>query len=251
MSTFKQIEANRRNSQKSTGPRTESGRRASSLNAYRHGLTGQNFVMTAEEAEAHERYTASMLQDLKPVGAMEETLARSIADSHWRINRAVIIENNIFASEVFRDEAVAVREAERQGVECRFNNVSRARATVTAFVSDPQRFHLLTVYEARLHRKAQADLRQLRELQAERRVEQEKAVQETQPPAPRPEPAKPAATATQTPDSESLHSTNGFVCSPAPLPGNASEKEIEKYLMADPRQYAPQPAAPPDTLTLL
>ncbi len=233
MSTFKQVEANRRNSQKSTGPRTEAGRRNSSLNAYKHGLTGQLFVMTADEAEAHERYTASMLQDLKPVGAMEETLARAVADSHWRINRAVIIENNIFAAEAFNQEAFAAREAAKLGTESRFNDVSRARAAVNSFLSDPKRFHLLTVYEARLHRKAQADLRQLRELQAERRAE-EKAEQQTkpthQPPAPRPEPANPAAVAIQTPDPESLNPPNGFVCSPPPM----SEKEIEKYLMADP-----------------
>ncbi len=203
--------------------------------------------MTAEDAEAHARFTASILQDLKPVGAMEETLARSIADSHWRMNRAAIIDNNIFASEVFRDELGAVREAARQGVECRFNDVSRACAMVTAFVSDPQRFHLLTVYEARLHRKAQADLRQLRELQSARRAEAEHEKKDIQqPPAPRPEPAKPAATATQTTDSESLNFQNGFVCSPAPLSEKAAIQEIEKYLMADPRQHAPQPAAPPD-----
>ncbi len=238
MSTARQIEANRRNAQKSTGPRTESGRRASSLNAYKHGLTGQLFIMSAEDAEAHERFTASLLQDLKPVGAMEETLARSIADSHWRLNRAAIIENNIFASEVFREELGAERDAARLGVECRFNDVSRARAAVTAFVSDPQRFQLLTVYEARLHRRAQADLKQLRELQAERRTAPEKPEQQTQPTVP----AKPVATATQTPESADLSSPNGFVCSPAPT----SAQEIEKYLMVDPRQYAPQPAAPPN-----
>lgn len=117
---------------------------------------------------------------------------------------------------------------------------------MTSFVADPQRFHLLTVYQARLHRKAQADLRQLRELQASRRAEQPKAEPEKkhteQPPAPRPEPAKPVAMATQTPDSESLNGPNGFVCSGPPM----SEKEIEKYIMADPRQYASQPSEPPN-----
>lgn len=238
MSTFKQTEANRRNAQKSTGPKTETGRRASSLNAYKHGLTGQLFIMTAAEAEDHARFTASILQDLRPVGAMEEILARSIADSHWRLTRAAIIENNIFASEVFRDENMAVREAERQGVECRFNDVSRARAAVRAFVSDPHRFQLLTVYETRLHRRSQADLRQLRELQAARRTEQEK--KQTQPPAAS---VESPAIAVQTPDSDSLNSPNGFVCSPASTLAGMSEKEIERYLMADPRQPGIQPAA--------
>ena len=60
MATEKQTEANRRNAQKSTGPRTEEGKQTSSLtgppcgglslNAYKHGLTGQRVILTAEEA---------------------------------------------------------------------------------------------------------------------------------------------------------------------------------------------------------
>ena len=208
MASAKQIEANRRNSLKSTGPNTEAGKRASSLNAYRHGLTGQLFLMTPAEAEAHERYMTLMLQDLKPVGAMEETLARSIADSHWRLNRAVIIENNIFAAEAFDDETIAARDAASRGVESRFNDVNRCRSAVTSFLHDPRRFQLLTIYEARIHRKAQADLRQLRELQAARRLAEDTPVR----PATQPQP--PAVVA-QTTDLEDLNPPNGFVCSPA------------------------------------
>jgi hypothetical protein len=41
MTSNLQIEANRRNARLSTGPRTEQGRKASSMNALRHGLTAQ------------------------------------------------------------------------------------------------------------------------------------------------------------------------------------------------------------------
>jgi len=245
MSTVKQIEANRRNAQKSTGPTTESGRRASSLNAYKHGLTGQLFVMTAGEAEAHQRFTTAMLEDLKPVGIMEETLARSLADAYWRLNRASIIENNIFTVEAFQEEYLAIGEAARQGLECRFNDVNRSRSAVASFVNDPHRFQLLTVYEARLHRRAQADLRQLRELQAARRIGQKALEQQTTaqqnvamekpataPPQPRPEPAVPSPVATQAIDLETLNTSNGFVCSSIPK----TLKEIENYIMADPRR---------------
>ena len=40
MATEKQIAANRANAQRSTGPRTATGRSKSSRNAYRHGLSG-------------------------------------------------------------------------------------------------------------------------------------------------------------------------------------------------------------------
>ena len=41
MTSQKQIEANRRNAQAATGPKTEEGKSRSSLDAMRHGLTGQ------------------------------------------------------------------------------------------------------------------------------------------------------------------------------------------------------------------
>ncbi len=121
MATAKQIEANRLNARKSTGPRTAAGRSASSLNAYKHGLTGQTLIMTEEQAEARERFITSMVDDLRPAGAMEAQLARSVADTHWRINRAVAIEENIFAHEAWAEENQVVKMAAQLGQESDYN----------------------------------------------------------------------------------------------------------------------------------
>jgi len=52
MTSERQIDANRRNAQKSTGPKTEAGKKQSSANAYRHGLTSCGRVAgTREEIE--------------------------------------------------------------------------------------------------------------------------------------------------------------------------------------------------------
>ncbi len=215
MATQKQTDANRRNALKSTGPRTEAGKRTSSLNAYKHGLTGQRVIMTAEEAEARDRFTDDIIADLKPVGAMEENLAQSVADSHWRIHRAVAIEDNIFAAEAWHEEERAFERAAERNEECAYDGVDRALAPMRTFTNDPKRFHLLTTHEMRLHRKAQADLKQLRELQTARRAEEARAQAErlrAAQPAAAGE-AKAAATADHPPESTGLAPENGFVFS--------------------------------------
>src|SRR5437763_7440725 len=93
----KQLEANRRNAQSSTGPKTDDGKRRCSQNARRHGLTGQVSVMTDEDRIAHEKFCDRIIKSLAPQGAMELDLAVSIADDRWRLHRMKAVEDNIFA----------------------------------------------------------------------------------------------------------------------------------------------------------
>ena len=58
MISEKQLEANRRNAQRSTGPRTEEGKKIAALNARRHNLTGQVTAMTDEERVVHDAFSA-------------------------------------------------------------------------------------------------------------------------------------------------------------------------------------------------
>src|SRR6516164_6000445 len=90
------LTTNRANEQFSTGPRTEEGKKRSSLNAFRHGLTGQIVIHTPEDKQAFEKHCDAIREDLKPVGALETTLARSIAEDYWRLNRARALENAVF-----------------------------------------------------------------------------------------------------------------------------------------------------------
>ena len=50
MTSYRQIEANRRNALKSTGPKTEAGKLASRRNAVRHGLTAETVIGALEDA---------------------------------------------------------------------------------------------------------------------------------------------------------------------------------------------------------
>src|SRR6202521_4976279 len=86
---------NRANASHSTGPKTEAGKKRSSLNAYRHGLTGQTIILPAEDLDAYRAFTRTFFDDYKPVGISENQLVQSLADTSWRLNRAAALENNL------------------------------------------------------------------------------------------------------------------------------------------------------------
>jgi hypothetical protein len=95
MTSNLQIEANRRNARLSTGPRTEQGRRASSINALRHGLTAQHVTVFDETEADFRRFQRQLLRVLRPEGAMEAQLAER---SHLRLasRRVYRIETGMF-----------------------------------------------------------------------------------------------------------------------------------------------------------
>jgi hypothetical protein len=97
MLSDKQLAANRANAQLSTGPKTEEGKRRSSLNARRHNLTGQVTAMTEEDRIAHHAFSEALIKSMAPEGALELQLAQRIATDSWRLNRSSAIEENIFA----------------------------------------------------------------------------------------------------------------------------------------------------------
>src|SRR5437016_14101170 len=100
----RRLEANRRNAQLSTGPRTPEGKAAVRLNAARHNLTGQVAILPEEEQRALEAFCAPIQQELNPGSPIERQLARSIAEDMWRLSRARAIENNWFAAAIAYDQ---------------------------------------------------------------------------------------------------------------------------------------------------
>ena len=58
MTTDKQIEANRRNAEKSTGPRSEEGKARSSMNAIKHGLRAEQPVILGENPADYQRVSS-------------------------------------------------------------------------------------------------------------------------------------------------------------------------------------------------
>ncbi len=101
MLSDKQLTANRANAQLSSGPKSEEGKRRSSLNARRHNLTGQLTAMPEEDRIAHDAFAEALIKAMAPEGALELQLAQRIATDSWRLNRSSAIEDNIFALGLF------------------------------------------------------------------------------------------------------------------------------------------------------
>src|SRR3954470_13887939 len=71
MATQKQIEANRLNAQRSTGPRTPEGKAAVRLNALRHGMRARTVVLPGEDRQEFERLCDILEGEWQPRTATE------------------------------------------------------------------------------------------------------------------------------------------------------------------------------------
>ncbi len=96
MTSFRQIEANRRNARKSTGPTTEQGKQSSRCNAVRHGLTAETVIGALEDAEDYRAFEATIIADYDAQSAVERELVLRLASLLWRLRRATMMETGLF-----------------------------------------------------------------------------------------------------------------------------------------------------------
>jgi len=104
---MKQIEANRENAKKSSGPRTSEGKERVALNALQHGLLAQRVVLPNEDESEFATLSLGLEQKLRPAGELEELLVDMIAAAAWRLRRLMLVEKGLFLDYVY--ELVAGR----------------------------------------------------------------------------------------------------------------------------------------------
>jgi hypothetical protein len=167
--TEAQLTANRENAQLSTGPTTQAGKKRASLNAYRHGLTGQIIMHTPQDEQAFKKHCEGIREALAPVGPLELDLAQAIAEDRWRLNRARALENSIFA--LGQGEHVLQDSDHHPEVDAAF-------AQGRTWMTHAHELHLLTTYENRIRRSVEKNTAELRALQAERKAAIAKAEEE-------------------------------------------------------------------------
>ena len=134
MTSIKQIEANRRNCLKSTGPKTDAGKRAARCNAVRHGLTAETVIGALEDAEDYKGFEAAITVDYDAQSAVEQELVLRLASLLWRLRRATTIETGLFEIQAdhlnnFR-RTHQISPASREIVYALFNANSDRQATL-------------------------------------------------------------------------------------------------------------------------
>jgi hypothetical protein len=136
--------ANRANALSSTGPRTAAGKQRASQNALTHGLTSRSPVLATEDPASYQRHCRQFFDEYQPTTPTETQLTQELVDTAWRLNRIPHLE------------AALLDRADIDIVDAH-----RALAT-------------LGMHSQRLSRQFQKTLDMLREIQDERRREQER-----------------------------------------------------------------------------
>jgi len=95
MSSLRQIEANRHNALRSTGPKTENGKQRSRRNALRHGFTADTVIEPLESRNEYRAFEAAILTEYLPQSPVEQELVRRLASLFWRLRRATSIETGL------------------------------------------------------------------------------------------------------------------------------------------------------------
>ncbi|WP_435016925.1 hypothetical protein TA3x_004508 [Tundrisphaera sp. TA3] len=159
-----QIEANRKNSLKGTGPTSEEGKARSRSNALKHGMTGAGIVLPAEDAAEVERLTEAFRAELKPEGEVGDVLVRRMAVHSVRMDRAVVQESAALSRHVREATRAFMASDDRYAGNAR---TLRAEAANRALFDASREAILARKYEAASERSFLAALRELRRMRAE------------------------------------------------------------------------------------
>jgi hypothetical protein len=193
MSSPSRAEINRQNAEASTGPKTEEGKQRSSLNATRHGFTGQTLVLSPEEKEAYESHCIAYMELYQPATHEETDLIQQFADLRWTLHQISIQQTNVL-SIMNAVTAKFMKEGDLDGLTAANKLHYRTLST-------------LSTYEQRRRRAAEATIARFNELSQARKQQLAQAVQHYKANKAQGKPWNPA--------------DSGFVC---------SVEEIEKHL---------------------
>lgn len=107
MATERQIQANRANAAKSTGPVTPEGKRNSARNLINHKLISGTVVLKNESMRRYNDLAAAFILQFQPRNAAEISLVQNMTAARWRLLRLWGIQTAGFELEMARQDSSA------------------------------------------------------------------------------------------------------------------------------------------------
>jgi hypothetical protein len=206
MPTQAQLNANRRNAQKSTGPTSPEGKAASSLNALKSGIDAWSHIIPGEDPAELEALTAAYLLHYRPADPTQLSLVDTLISTEWIQRRLRRIEAQLW----------------NYRVECLDQNLTHAEFVDASIQHNSplgHAFHAALDPFSRIQRRIDGTNRMyLRTLKVLQDLQAEPAEQASQPATPVSESASPAATQPLTPQI-------GFVPTNSPASGQRPASE--------------------------
>jgi hypothetical protein len=174
MASIRQINANRNNARRSTGPKSAEGKARSASNALQHGLLSRDIVLPDEDAEEFTALAASYTAQLDPQGPLEEFCVRQMVAADWKLRRLLRLETGMLAYgvEYIRD---IDDDDDRWSGSSSYEETTVLLGKMIGGSSRTTRLSLLARYESSIRQswyKALKELERLRSLRPPRRPDQ-------------------------------------------------------------------------------
>jgi hypothetical protein len=131
----------------------------------RHGLTRQVIVLPSEDLAAYQRHSQSFLDEYQPKGANETQLVQSLLDTAWQVNRAAAIAINLLT--------LGLTEMEDR-IRANHPEAETGLVLALAYREHDRAYVNIVIQRQRLSRQYERTLAQLRQIQAERRANEQR-----------------------------------------------------------------------------
>jgi len=143
MPTLLQIEANRRNAKRSTGPRTLEGKAVSRFNALKTGIDAKSQIIPGEDSAVLDALVAEYLQQFPPATPQERALIDMLVTAEWQLRRYRVVETQLWDYQM--DSAFQLNENCPLGHA--FSRGDRAFTRLQRLLDSAQRAYLRTLKE--------------------------------------------------------------------------------------------------------
>ncbi len=169
----RKVEANRRNSRKSTGPKTAAGKKRVSRNSTRHGFYSKYLLVRSEDQAEYDDLYAAICKHYQPVGWLETYyLVDKVAAWSWRLRRLIRgesgqIERALAAHSYDIQQSRAADLAEPESVPSRSPEMEAV--TDHLFLPEKEELEKLLRYEAMINRQLNHAIAELERIQARRK----------------------------------------------------------------------------------